>query len=432
MATTLPSLPYREFPLRPHRNGQWFKSVWNARLKRSEQFYFGSWRDDPMGDAALNDPVVGWLARRPRIKQGIDHLTTEAVPGELCLGDLMRRYLEHNRTRAAAGDLSLRTLGDHLREVNRFVTMFMPSTPVTSLAPEHFSQYMRHMVEERKLGRYARKRVRNYITALFRFGAKNGWYRMPNTGVDWVVPATDPDSMRLARARAGLPDHSRRVVTGEEIDRLLERAQPAFRAMILLGINAGLGPADIGRMRWNMIDMASGRLVFPRGKTGAMRVGYLWKKTRSALRRVKTLKHNQVVLERDGEAALVFVTRKGLAYYREAERIRDVEVNGHKVKKLVGVTVENAVSITFRRMTKELGIKHLGFYRLRHSFKTYAKHCRDREALDLAMGHKDLSIGKAYDHETISFSRTKCVAKSVYRRLWQITKPKGSKSRPSR
>ena len=39
MATSsrsLPKLPYAEFPLRPHRNGQWYKSVWNPRVKKSE------------------------------------------------------------------------------------------------------------------------------------------------------------------------------------------------------------------------------------------------------------------------------------------------------------------------------------------------------------------------------------------------------------
>ena len=47
MPDVLRPLPYAEFPLRVHRNGQWFKSVWNPRAKKSEQFYFGAWHDDP-------------------------------------------------------------------------------------------------------------------------------------------------------------------------------------------------------------------------------------------------------------------------------------------------------------------------------------------------------------------------------------------------
>jgi hypothetical protein len=59
------SLPYDGFPLRPHQNGQWYKSVWNPRAKRSEQFYFGSWDDDPKGQRAMENPQYGWRAVMP-------------------------------------------------------------------------------------------------------------------------------------------------------------------------------------------------------------------------------------------------------------------------------------------------------------------------------------------------------------------------------
>ena len=60
MPVILPPLPFKEFPIRPHRNGQWFKSIWDPRAKKSVQFYFGSWHDDRKGDLALNDPVTGY------------------------------------------------------------------------------------------------------------------------------------------------------------------------------------------------------------------------------------------------------------------------------------------------------------------------------------------------------------------------------------
>jgi integrase len=245
---------------------------------------------------------------------------------------------------------------------------------------------------------------------------------MPNTGVDWVCPATDPDSMRVARARAGLRDYSQRVVTGEEIDQLLDRAQPAFRAMILLGINCGLGPADLGRLRWNMIDLERGYLNFPRPKTGVARVGYLWKKTRRALRRVRTLRHNRRAIERDGETSLVFLTRKNLPFYREVEVHGFVDCDGQRIRKLLHVKVDNPLLRTFRRMVRELGFDGLTFYRLRHSFRTFGQRARDREALDACMGHKDRGIGRVYDHEQVEWNRLRGVARVVYFRLWPKVK----------
>lgn len=187
---------------------------------------------------------------------------------------------------------------------------------------------------------------------------------MPCTGAEWIAPATDRHLVRRAKLRAGKMDYSDRIVTGEELDRLLARAGPAFKAIILIAANCGLGPADIGRLRWNMIDMATGRISFPRPKTGVVRCNYLWKKIRKALQRVRTLRHNRLALAKDGESSLVFLIRRGLPYYREHEIHKVVEVNGVKVKKLTGIAIDNAVSITFRRMTKELNLEGLHLYRM--------------------------------------------------------------------
>jgi integrase len=430
MPAVVPPLPFAEFPLRPHRNGQWFKSVWNPRAKKSEHFYFGSWHDDPKGDRALHDAVLGWLARRSAIKAGSDNVRIEPNQSVATLGELMTQFLTSKRSQVTAGDLSARTLGDYLREMEKFVSFLKPGTAVQALRPVHFSAYMKHMIETRKLGRYARRRVRTYINTLLRYGAKNGWYILPNTGTDWVAPAVDPDSVRQAKMRAGIKDYSNRIVTGEEVDKLLKRARPVFKAIILIGINCGLGPADIGRMRWNMIDLETGRLTFPRPKTGVMRIGYLWKKTRLALRNVRMLRQNRESMEREGDASLVFLTRNALPYYRETEVHKEIDIDGRKVKKLVSIAVENAVSITFCRMCKELTLEGVHFYRLRHSFKTLAKKSRDKEAIDAMMGHRDRNTGKIYDHEEIAGSRIKRVARFVYRGLWPKVKPKEGRQPP--
>ena len=74
MPPEIPSLPFPGFPFPPHRNGQSYKSVWNSRTTRSEQYYFGPWRDDPKGQRAIKDPEAGWLARQQAIEAGTDNV----------------------------------------------------------------------------------------------------------------------------------------------------------------------------------------------------------------------------------------------------------------------------------------------------------------------------------------------------------------------
>ena len=151
MSVTLPRLPYPEFPLRPHANGQWFKSAWSSITRQSHQFYFGSWKDDPTGERALHHPHTGWLARRTAIKNGTDNLRVTTVATVVTLGELMGRYLTFKRELVLAGDLSARTLGDYIREMEKFVAFLKPTTPVAGLRPEHLAAYMKHMIEDRKL-----------------------------------------------------------------------------------------------------------------------------------------------------------------------------------------------------------------------------------------------------------------------------------------
>jgi hypothetical protein len=93
MTVSLSKSKIASIPLRRHRNGQWYKSVWNSRTKQSEQFYFGKWADDFAGERALLDPTNGWLARRQAIEAGIDNPKVLLVANDLTLGELMTRFL---------------------------------------------------------------------------------------------------------------------------------------------------------------------------------------------------------------------------------------------------------------------------------------------------------------------------------------------------
>ena len=131
MFATFPKLPFAGFPLRPHRNGQWYKSAWNPRTKKTEKYYFGAIADDPQGQRAIHDRTIGWLARRDGIKAGVDNIRIEQPSQDLSLGELMERFLTFKRNKVTAGELSLVTLKDYLNEIKLFVSFMKSGMPVT-------------------------------------------------------------------------------------------------------------------------------------------------------------------------------------------------------------------------------------------------------------------------------------------------------------
>ncbi len=397
-----PAKPRPDFPLFPDANGQWAKKI-NQR-----KFYFGSWKDDPKGEKAIRE----YNTRLAGILSGTDHLRLLASKGLPTVGEVMGKYLGQCRLDVAAGSLARVTFGERIRELELFTNWIKAETPVVALKPEHFAEYVKSLLEGRKLKARARKRTLAHIKTMFRWGAGNGHCPLPNFGSAFKSPSTTKQAIRKEKARAGLVDHSSRIVTGLEIDRLLEESQPNLAAMILLGINCGLGPADLGRLTWRHVE--GGWLNYPRHKTGNTRVGYLWVRTREALERVAKTRHAMKAIAKDGKDALVFITRKGLPYYRETDIVEE--------GKIVGVQIANAISITFGRLAKRLKLDGVTFYRLRHSFKTHGKKAKDRDALNLCMGHQTNSTEEGYDHEDIDRARVKRVAIVVKRRLWP--KPK--------
>lgn len=409
-----PPKPRPDFPLFAHRGGQWRKDIWENG--RSVPYYFGSWDDDPKGERALRD----WVERKDAIKAGLDKLRTgRAAVGDITLDDLSAKFLASMRLEMTSGGISLTHYGSILREVQWCVQHMGERAVVNALQPQDFSVLAGLLVKgdgaRKPQGIHARKRIIAVIRAMFNWGDGNGLHKKLNYGTDFVTPDTSPQALRKAKVRAGKQDFSKRIVTGGEIDKLLERAQAQFKAIILLSVNCGLGPADLGRLRWHMLDLENRRLTMPRGKTGEERHGFLWKKTVAALKRVQTLKHNAKALAREGQQALVFITRKGLPMYREVETVKDGVSTG--------VKIDNAISGTFSKMAKELELAGVTQYRLRHTFKTLGKKARDPDALNFMMGHAERTTGKTYDHEEISWKRVRRVARVIHGRLWRKPKP---------
>jgi integrase len=153
--------------------------------------------------------------------------------------------------------------------------------------------------------------------------------------------------LRLHRARQGP-----KLFTPEDIRRVLDAAGVQLKAMILLGINCGFGNADCGTLPLSAVDLERGVIDFPRPKTGIERRCPLWSETVAAIR--EALDHRPRPKKQE-HAGLVFITRCGDSWHTG--------------------TTDGPISREFGKLLRKLGItgrKGLGFYSLRHTFRTIA------------------------------------------------------------
>ena len=163
-------------------------------------------------------------------------------------------------------------------------------------------------------------------------------------------------------------------------------------AFILLGANTGIGNADIARMEHQHVDLESGWLNYPRGKTEVKRRAKLWPETCDAVREV---------MESPDEIDLVFLTKPYNNPWSNEE------------------SSQCSLSRSFTELTKRLDLyrKGRGFYGLRRGFETVAGESRDQAAVDHVMGHDNGSMANEY-RERISDERLEDVAGVVHKWLF--------------
>jgi integrase len=192
---------------------------------------------------------------------------------------------------------------------------------------------------------------------------------------------------RLERARQGP-----KLFTAVEIRRLLHAAGASMKAMMLLGINAGFGNADCGNLPLKALDLERGWIDYPRPKTGIPRRCPLWPETVEALKEALARRPEP---KKEENAGLAFVTKYGEPWDKD--------------------TSDNSVSKEMAKLLKSLGIngrKRLGFYTLRHIFRTVADESKDQVAVVHIMGHARDDMASAY-REYIADERLRTVAEHV-------------------
>ncbi len=372
-----PAKPYPDFPLFSHATKGWAKKI------RGQLHYFGSWSDG--WKAAL----VNYLKQKDALHAGRKPRTE--VEG-MTVKEMANKFLIAKQASVDSGELAYRTWEDYKAACALLIQHFGKGRLIDDLDPEDFAGLRKKPV--RKWGPTTVRNAIQRIRVVFKFAVDNGLTdRLIRYGQGFKRPSEK--TLRLERARKGP-----KLFTPKEIRQLLEAASIPVRAMILLGINCGMGNADCGVLPLSAVDLDNAVIDFPRPKTGIPRRCPLWPDTTEAIRTALDCRPEP---KSEEHAGLVFITKYGKPWAK--------------------LTADNTLAKEMGKLLKALAIngrEGLGFYTLRHTFRTIADEIKDQPAVDFIMGHEVPHMSAAY-RETISDERLRAVANHVRKWLFPST-----------
>jgi integrase len=379
---TKPSKPHPDFPLFAHAAGVWAKKI------RGKLHYFGPWADP---DGALKK----YLEQKDDLHAG---RKTRPNPEALTVKDAANAFLNHKQALLDSGELSPHTWANYKRAADELVRHAGKARLVSDLRPDDFAGLRNKMAK--KWGPHRLAVTIQHIRSVFKHAFDEGLIPAPvRFGPGFKRPTKK--TFRLHRAERGVKLFTASeiramvcgaLVVGEEGPELVQAGTP-MKAMLLLGINCGMGNSDCGNLPLSAVNLETGWLDYPRPKTGINRRCPLWPETIQAMREALASRPEP---KKEEDAELLFVTKYGLPWAKD--------------------TPDNPITKETRKLLNALGINgHRNFYTLRHTFRTVADESKDQPAVDFIMGHAKEDMASIY-RETISDERLKAVADHV--RSW--------------
>lgn len=369
-----PAKPYPEFPLFPHATKRWAKKI------RGRLHYFGPWRD-PEGalEKYLSQKDDLHAGRNPR---------PQVVGMEVA--ELCDRFLAAKERLLDAGEIRPVTWKDYHRACGRLLDGLPAGVTTDTLTPQVWEALRARLAATR--GPTCLTNDITRIRCVFRYAHDAGLIPRPmQFGPGFRKPSQRVlRSVRLARGPQDFP--------ARHIRRIVKVVEPQMRAMVLLGVNCGLGNTDLATVPRDAFDLRSGWLDFPRPKTGSPRRCPLWPRTVAA---VKTAIAGRPTPHDPIDESLAFLTAKGRRWARDGER---------------------PLSQAFRKLLDRLGLhrRGLGFYCLRRTFETVAGDTLDQVAVDFIMGHiPEAADMSARYRQRITDTRLLAVTGHVHRWLFR-------------
>jgi integrase len=380
--------------------------MWQKKI-RGKIHYFGRWANRVAGKL-VRVPGDGWQEALAAYQEVADDLHAGRTPrvrsGGLTVADLCNAFLTAKLRKVSSGELGSRMFEDYRQITDLLVACFAKARLVEDLAADDFERLRAGMAE-----RWGPVRLGNAVTrvrTVFKYGMDNGLIeKAVRFGGEFRKP--EKSVLRKHRAKGG-----EKLLSAEQLRSLLHAADTQMEAMVLLGVNCAFGNTDCATLPLSALDLERGWVDFPRPKTGIARRCPLWPETVEALRQAIASRP----APKDGAVAkLVFVNSRGSAWVFVTQKSRT-----------------DNVAVAFANLLRKTGAHRdgLGFYTLRHVFRTVADAARDPVAIDLIMGHGDSSMGAHY-RERVEDNRLRAVAEHV--RAWLFGKtPECGPSEPEK
>ncbi len=271
--------------------------------------YFGTWAD-PDGALAkyLSEKDTLHAGRKPR----------EDTSG-CTVKDLTNQFLNAKQNLVDSGELTRRSWADYKAACDLFVKHFGKTRLVADLGPDDFADLRKEMAKD--WGPVTLGNVIQRVCMAFAFASDNDLIdRAVRYGQ--AFKRRSRKVVRVDRAKKGP-----KLFTAGDVRALIDgalvtgaggpervRAGKPMRAMVLLGINCGLGSADCGRLTRAAVDLDAALIEFPRPKTGIARRCELWPETVASLREAATVRPDP---KDEADADLVFVTKYGLPWAKD-------------------------------------------------------------------------------------------------------------------
>ncbi len=333
-----------KFPLTLHKTGQYCKKI------RGKTYYFGKDKQEALR----------------LYYQRATELHAAERPGQskdMTLLMLCNLYLDYQETQVASDSLTPQQYYHQRLYLKMFAKWIGPIQMVSRIRTADIQQYRAGFIRDHK----APNTINNYLSPI---------KAMFNWALDNEILDQAPNLKAVKKVTA--KKVKRQVFTPDQVRQLLAAAKPHMRAMILLGLNCGFGVMDCAQLKWENIDLQTGTVDYPRGKTGVHRRFTLWPETLAAVKAMPV------------RGEYVFYTRTGRLWSRPTD--------GDKH------SYDRPLSKEFKKLMRKVGIpieKGTGFYTLRRTAATIAAETGDVFAVQGVLGHAGIDMASTYVQSTV-------------------------------